>query len=667
MRSALPLLLLFTACLSTASRTQLEATGTVTLTGSGKPFENQQKVQPVPGTDAVRCEAGDAGTRFRDETEAWGLGKLGVNLTGNRLTVADLDADGYPDLVVHAVSSNQAQAKDLPDGGKRLVWQLMNRPTADGQHRIFVDETGNGLFEVRGGSDTRYRSAQLAVFGDVDNDGDLDAYSGTYVDPTKPNTDPGDRSQILLNDGTGHFALAPETATTPTASQRRPTSSATFVDANRDGHLDVFVGHWYEAYGQSYLGVQARLYQGLGTGEFSDVTSSANLTTDDFGYASFSNHRPAYGVTACDLDDDGAPELMVSAYGRQPNLLYRNDGRGHFVDQSVAAGFAGDGNVDYHDNENFKCWCTVNAANPDCAGVAAPQIQCPSPASAGWGVGTDDQPWRNNGNTFTTWCGDVDGDGKNDLFNAEIHHWWAGGSSDSSELMKNVSTPGEVKLARPGNAATGLSPPHVGVSWNEGGLMAAGGDLDNDGRLDLVVAMSDYPDQFGLVFAQQADGTFQEKGLAWELHHQCMSGLAIADFDRDGDLDVLAGSSTARDCAVKWKSNEVHLYENQSAATKWLLLHLEGDGVTTNRSAIGAKVTVKSNGQTQTREVSGGYGHFGMQNDLTVHVGLAGCEGADEVTVRWPDATGTTQTFTRVPANTFMRLKQGAPSPFVVR
>ncbi len=642
--------------------------GPGTLDVKGPPLQNTQKVVMLPVGEAIRCAATDAGTRFTDATEDWGLGQFGLKLAGNRLTVADLDSDGYPDLVVHAVSSNAAQRKDLPDGGKRLVWQLMNRPTPDGLRRMFVDETGNGLFEIPGGSTTRYRSAQLAVFGDVDNDGDLDAFSGTYVDPTKPATDPGDRSQILLNDGTGHFTLAPPTDTTPRGTELSPTTSATFTDVDRDGHLDVFVGNWYADYGGDYIGVQARLYQGFGTGEFIDTTAPANLLTDATGYASFTNHRPAYGVTACDLDDDGAPELMVSAYGRQPNLLYRNDGLGKFADQSQAAGFSGDGNVDFRDNQNFQCWCMGNPASPKCVGVSAAAIQCPNPPSAAWGTGTDDQPWRNNGNTFTTWCGDVDGDGKNDLYNAEIHHWWAGGSSDSSELMHNVTTAaGTVRLERPGNAATRLSLPHVGPSWNEGAMMAAGGDLDNDGRLDLVVAESDYPDQFGQIFAQQADGTFSEKGLAWNLHHQCMAGLAIADFDRDGDLDVLAGSSTARDCSAKWKTNEVHLYENQATATTWLLLHLEGNGVTANRSAIGAKVTVKSNGRSQTREVSGGYGHFGMQNDLTVHFGLNGCEGASEVTVRWPDAQGTTQTFQGVPGNLFMRLKQGEPTPFVVR
>jgi hypothetical protein len=641
------LAVVLTGCLTPAPRTQLDGTGPVALS---------QYVEALPGDAPPACAPSDAGTRFVDATEAWDLGEFGLQVVGNRLTAADLDGDGYPDLVVHAVTSN---LREPTDGGRRVVWQLMNRPTPDGTRRRFVDETDNGLFQVRGGPGGLRRSAQLAVFGDVDNDGDLDAYSGTYVDPTKPETDPGDRSEILLNDGTGHFTLAPPSATTPGASELKPTTSAAFTDVDRDGRLDVFVGHWYEAYGRSYLGVQAELFRGNGTGDFLSETANANLLTDAVGFAQGTQHRPAYGVTACDVDDDGAPELLVSAYGRQPNLLYRNDGRGRFEDQSAASGFAGDENVDYRDNEFFRCWCLGNLANPACAGVSAPSLQCATPPTANWGAGTDDQPWRNNGNTFTTWCGDVNGDGKPELYNAEIHHWWAGGSSDSSELLLNGSTRGAARFTRPGNAATGLSWPKPTRDWNEGGLMAAGGDLDNDGRVDLVVAASDYADQFGLVYQQQPDGRFVDQARAWGLRHACMSGLVVADFDRDGDLDVIAGASTARDCSRTWKKNEVRLYENQAQDTTWLLLTLEGDGVTANRSAIGAKVTVTTPLGTSTREVSGGYGHFGMQNDLAVHVGLGGCEGASEVTVRWPDAAGTTQTFTRLPANREVKLKQG--------
>ena len=167
----LVLLVLATGCLSTASLAQLESIGAVTVKPPIPPLQNPDVVKLLPGTGPVTCAANDGGTLFVDTTNSWDLGSTGLNVVGNRLTVADLDADGYPDLVVHAVTSNLRQSLD---GGRRLVWQLMNRPTAGGQYRAFVDETkDNGLFDVRGGSTTQLRSAQLAVFGDVDNDGDL--------------------------------------------------------------------------------------------------------------------------------------------------------------------------------------------------------------------------------------------------------------------------------------------------------------------------------------------------------------------------------------------------------------------------------------------------------------------------------------------------------------
>lgn len=597
---------------------------------------------------------------FADATEAWGLGASGVAATGNRITSPDLDGDGYPDLVVHAISSN---ARTSLGSGTWLVRVLMNRPKPGGG-RTFVDATeSSGLFQVRDGDGTELRSAHVAVWGDVDGDGDLDAFSGTYVDPTKPATDPGDRSEILLNDGTGRFSLAPVSDSHPTAAQRWPTTSATFADVDRDGRLDLFVGFWYARYGSSDLGTQARLYAGRGDGTFADVTYERGLRTDGNGFAKGTNHRPAYGVTSCDLDDDGAPELLVSAYGRQWNLLYRNDGAGAFADVGQSSGFAGDDDRDYSDNQFFACYCTLHADQPDCAGVKKPLTVCPTPADAYWNRGSDDQPWRLNGNTFTTWCGDLDGDGRQDLYSAEIRHWWAGGNADGSELLRRVDAGADLKFERPGTAASGLAWPHPTTDWNEGGIMVGGGDLDGDGRQDLYVAASDYPDQFGWLFHQKPDGTFEEVGEAWGVHHGCASGMTLADFDRDGDLDLVVGSGTARDCSALWKTNEVHLYENQTPPHGYLLVRLVGDGKGSNVSAIGARVTVEAGGAKQVREVSGGYGHMGLQNDPSALLfGLGACEGGT-VTVQWPDAARTTESFPAVAGGRFVEIRQGEAAP----
>jgi hypothetical protein len=606
----------------------------------------------------VTCGAGPqvTGPLYVDATNAWNLSRDGgLGVVGNRISAADLDHDGYPDLVVHAITSNLRQSTD---GGRRLVWMLMNRAGADGG-RMFVDATvDSGFFQVRGGSTTQLRSAQLAVFADIDNDGDLDGFSGTNTDPTTPATDPGDRSEVMINDGQANFSLAPPSAPHPAATELLPLTGASFIDSDRDGKIDLFAGYWYQRYGYSHLGTQAQLFKGSADGLFTAVTAAAGLLTDTTGFANNTSHRPAYGVTACDLDNDGSGELIVTAYGRQWNHLWANDGTGKFIERGRPAGFASDQITDYKDNQFFACYCTAHPMQADCIGTPPAVIGCPTPADSYWSVGSDDQPFRLNGNSFTTWCGDVDNDGDNDLYNAAIKHWHIGDSSDSSGLLVNKSTKGNFQFDRPGNQATGMIWPHPG-SWNEGGLMAAGGDLDNDGRQEVVVAASDYPDQFGLVFHQLPNGTFTESGQSWGLHHACVSGLAIADFDRDGDLDVVVGSGTARDCSLTWKANEVHLYENKGTTGSWLLLELAGDGVTANKSAIGAKVTVKAGGQTWTREVGGGYGHMGMQNDTVVHVGIAGCPSVDEVTVRWPNAALTTQTWRGLDGKKFYRLEQG--------
>jgi hypothetical protein len=208
-----------------------------------------------------------------------------------------------------------------------------------------------------------------------------------------------------------------------------------------------------------------------------------------------------FGVASCDLDDDGQPELLMSAYARGPDVLYAFDGA-TYEDQAEDAGTAFDENLDYTDNQNFLCWCTVNTTAEDCAGVEAPQVQCPTPAGAAW-ASSETKEGRLGGNTFSTVCHDIDGDGKLDLYNAEIAHWWAGQSSDKSDVLYNTSAgPGQFSFTHADRAEKGLEVPHVGVDWNEGGIVAAA-DLDGDARRHLPRCQR-LSDQFGWLFRQKA-------------------------------------------------------------------------------------------------------------------------------------------------------------------
>jgi hypothetical protein len=598
---------------------------------------------------AVACDvhATKAPATFTDKSEAWGLTAAGV--VGNRIVSGDLNGDGYPDLIIHAIGSNN---REVIGSETHLIYVLMNEP-AEGGGRKFVDRTKESGYAAAADSTTEYRSAQLAALGDVDNDGDLDAFSGVYTNRDLEKDPPSpadlDRSQVMLNDGAGHFTPAPPSDVQPT--KATPTTGASFVDVDRNGVLDLFVG----VFGNPGPSPQ-QLLLGAKDGTFYSVSTDAGVTTS-------ASRRYAYGVTTCDLDADGAPELLVSSYARGPNVLYKSDAPLHYANIGEEAGFAFDENMTYSDNEFFKCYCTVHAADAECQGVAAPLVQCPDPADGYWNPPSDYLPPRLGGNTFTTVCSDVTGDGKLDLYNAEIAHWWAGQSSDKSTLLVNDTAASGVHFNRPDREASGIAWEHPTVDWNEGGIVAAAADLDNDGREDILVGASDYPDQYSLFFHQKADGTFEEIGEAQGLHHPCTSGLTLADFDRDGDLDVVVGSGTARDCGKIWDKNEVHIYENSaSQGGHYLAIKLSGDGVTANRSGIGARVVVDANGVRLTKELGGGYGHMALQNDTVLFYGLGGCAIAHAVEVTWPDAARTVQRFENVVADRLIELRQGEPS-----
>ena len=625
-------------------------------------------VKGLPPACASPLAADGAALKFTDRSASWELDVGHLDVVGNHLEAIDLDADGYPDLMVHM--GTQARSDPTQPGVKQLVRVLMNRQKPGGG-RHFVDATvASGYGDAR--PDTpptpgKLRTAQLAIAGDVDGDGDLDLFSGTYVDPTHPELDTQDRNEVLLNDGKGHFSLAAKSDVQKIPSDvAPPTSSATFVDVDRDGVLDLWVGFWYRAYGSSNIGVQARLFKGKGDGTFVDATPGSGLETKSNGYDTGLNHRPAYGVTACDLDDDGAPELLLSAYGRQWNLLYRNAtadaGALSFSEMGMTSGFAGDDDVDYSDNEFYKCYCKTTGK---CT-AGAPRLTCPDPPA--WDPVNDPKPWRNNGNTFSTVCADLNGDGKRDLYSAEIKHWHIGNSADQSELLVNdgPSDVAPIHFTRPGRPATGLDWPHPTTDWNEGGIMVAAADLDLDGLDDLVVGASDYPGNFSLIYRQKHDapGTFEEISESIGLHHGCPVGIAIADFDRDGDLDVVFGSSTARDCSKLWPhGNEVHFYENALVdATKRGFLQVQLAASGKNTAGIGARVKVVASGRVMTKELGGGYGHFSMQHDTVLTFGLGGACAVDELEVRWPDATASRVRFNGIGGGRRVLITQGDSS-----
>ena len=594
----------------------------------------------------VRWSAGTAA--FIDASAAWGLPELSP--VGVRVSVGDIDADGWPDLVVRANTGGE----DFSADGTRNTWLLRNQ--GDG---TFADVTeASGFTTARAGGTGR--SAPVVVWGDVDNDGDLDAYAGLpdasdAIDET---------SEILLNDGSGSFTLGPESSDLRVSRGETPYGAA-FVDYDRDGFLDLWVGE-YTLDGSA---TQDRLFRGDGTGAFEDVTEAAGLETEEWRTLTDLNegraHSVSWSAAACDLNADGWPELLSASYGRAPNHLWQNDG-GTFVNRSVDSGYAFDHRTDWSDNESARCWCSLNPDDDDCDGIPEPEyIACRTDADAfRWSHTYDREAFRLGGNSGASICRDIDNDGAIDILTSEIVHWDVGSSSDPSELLFNTGA-ADVTFERPGNEATGLTRSHDGVTWDDGDITGSVFDFDNDGWADVYIGSSDYPGTRGLLFHQASPRAFEAVLPEEGIDHTRSHGSAIADFDRDGDLDIVVGHSSQRcddDCRDTF---EVRLFENQMAAdSNWVQLDLRpADG--SNGAAIGARVSVVTDSLAQVQEVTGGFGQWGNQDDRVLHYGL-GPDCLAEVTVRWPDAAGTEETFT-VGSGYRWVLTQGGEAEAIVR
>jgi hypothetical protein len=530
-----------------------------------------------------------------------------------RNVFCDVDGDGWPDLLLDKTRLFRNVAR--PGGGRQFV----EVPDALG--------LGDGP------------KPELVLLADLDDDGDRDAFVGYGGDPGNPKwTDPGARSRIFLQeDGRFRAQESPELVVVETL------VAGAWLDYDRDGHLDLIRGAHYKAGGLELEAYPLHLYRGLGGGRFVEVTDKAGLTLRrEPGHVD--SRRPVYGIATADWNGDGWPDVLVCGYGRQRNLLFANQRDGTFKDVGLATGFAGDDDVSGTYPEATKRMFRERY-----------KVER-----------RDEQPFRANGNTFDAPVADFDNDGDFDVFLGEITHAWAGPSSDLSALLVNGGPP-TFAFTRTTHVAVRE---HKISNWNQGDLYAGWLDYDNDGLLDLLVASGEYPDDQRLrLFRQGPIGSFTDVtravGIDWDMCTQ----LTLADYDRDGDLDILVGNSNNRLPKERRKDRvlRVALFENTVGQDNhWINVRLEGLGAArggSNRDAIGARITVRVGDWQATREISGGRGHAGHNDALEAAFGLGRRTRIDTLSVHWPGPGDRVTKLHDVEVDRFLLIREDGSPP----
>jgi hypothetical protein len=522
---------------------------------------------------------------------------------GAAVSVADVDADGHADLYV----------TNSREGSRNRLY----RNRGDGTFEEVADSFGVADVNAR---DTGVSMG--AVFGDYDNDGYEDLFLYKWGRP-----------ELFHNEGGRRFTRVTEKASWPRWAN---INTAVWLDYDRDGRLDLFLGGYYperlnlwaladtrimpESFEYANNGGRKYLYRNLGGGRFEEVSTKVGLVST----------RWALAAVAADLRGTGYPDLFIANDYGVSELFVNEGGRFREVGRQTGVGYAPKSGMNASVGDVLNQGrLAIYVSNISEEGIllqgnnlwvpTGGSRQLPVYENMARAMGIDLGGW-----SFGAQFGDLNNDGFLDLY---LVNGYVSASRDESYWYDYSKVAGghQIVIADASN-------------W------PAMGNRSLAGYQSKKVWINDGSGGFQDV-AQMVGATDRHDGRS----------VALADLAGRGALDVVVAN----------QRGPLLLYRNHVNPDRhWIAFDLEGGcrpdedgGACTNRSAIGAQVEVFWSGRQQVQEVSGGSG-FCAQNQRRLHFGLGAQAGIDRVVIRWP--SGKSQELRKPQAGRLHRVQEPA-------
>jgi len=521
------------------------------------------EVTTEAGLAEFRHVSGEDGRKYYAEQMGSGAGFI------------DYDGDGWLDIVL----AGGGYWDRPPYVGYKPLWMYRNQ--GDG---TFVDVTDQvGLEDI-----TAYTIGVSAA--DYDNDGDQDLFITNL------------NQNMLFENHEGVFKQ--RGMDSGLSSEDEWSSSVLWIDANRDGWLDLYVGNYADwspmtdkfcpeggaeklyCIPADYQGQASRYYESMGDGSFVERTQETGL---------YHSLGKALGVAEWDFNQDRWPDFVVANDG-EGDLFFINNGEGQFSERGVQSGVA------FSEHGEARAGMGIDIGVVDTTGTPTVVV----------------------GNFSTEMIG--------------VYRYLGNGIFKDRAAESQIGQPSLNTLTF--------------------GLMLFDVDLDTD--LDLFVANGHvYPDrlvgqdkityeQKAQLFENDGNGRFSEipPSTTAPLEIEMVArGAAYGDYDRDGDLDLL----------IVENNGSAHLWRNEVQGRNWLRVTVTG--TIGNRDAFGTHLHLFSGGHIQQRRIHSGSSYL-SQNEVVASFGLKQIEVVDSIQVDWPN--GETQHLYDVPVNTEIHIVEGA-------